>query len=224
MIEKMEEVKRSRAKKKLIRVTFSNGKAICYKSATETMVATLQELGADILSKITLELCHLPLLSKEIYPKYKEWMKPVCDGWYINTQSDSESKFLQLKAINEQLFLGLTIELGDDFETQVNPNKEKHSKSKDKLLVRFPDGQYFANNNALDTFLEVIWEIGIEEIKRKELLWGGNPLVTSSKLFNNQVQVDCQRWIIVPNTTKDKIKLLRVIGAMLHIKMEITTI
>lgn len=122
------------------------------------------------------------------------------------------------------MFLGLTIELGDDFETQVNPNKEKHSKSKDKLLVRFPDGQYFANNNALDTFLEVIWEIGIEGIKRKELSWGGNPLVTSSKLFNNQVQVDCQRWIIVPNTTKDKIKLLRVIGAMLHIKMEITTI
>lgn len=187
----MEEVRRSRAKKKLIRVTFPNGKAICYKSVTETMVATLQELGAYILSKITLELSHLPLLSKEIYPKYKEWMKPVCDGWYINTQSDSESKFLQLKAINEQLFLGLTIELGDDFETQVNPNKEKHSKSKDKLLVRFPDGQYFANNNALDTFLEVIWEIGIEGIKRKELLWRGNPLVTSSKLFNNQVQVDC---------------------------------
>ena len=64
----------------------------------------------------------------------------------------------------------------------------------------------------------------MSRIKRKELLWRGNPLVTSSKLFNNQVQVDCQRWIIVPNTTKDKIKLLRVIGAMLHIKMEITTI
>lgn len=220
----MEEVRRSRAKKKLIRVTFPNGKAICYKSVTETMVATLQELGADILSKITLELSHLPLLSKEIYPKYKEWMKPVCDGWYINTQSNSDSKFLQLKAINEQLTLGLTIELGDDFEAQENPNKEKRSKSRDKLLVRFPDGQYFANNSTLDTFLEVVWEIGIDEIKRKELSWGGNPLVTSSKMFNNQVQVDEQRWIIVPNTTKDKIKLLRVIGAMFHLKMEITSI
>ena len=40
----MEEVKRGRAKKKLIRVTFPNGKVICYKSATDTMVATLQEL------------------------------------------------------------------------------------------------------------------------------------------------------------------------------------
>ena len=220
----MGEVKRGRAKKKRIRVTFPNGKVICYKSATDTMVATLQELGDDIISEINMELCHLPLLSKEVYPKYKEWMKPVCDGWYINAQSNSDSKFLQLKAINEQLTLGLTIELGDDFEAQENPNKEKRSKSRDKLLVRFPDGQYFANNSTLDTFLEVVWEIGIDEIKRKELSWGGNPLVTSSKMFNNQVQVDEQRWIIVPNTTKDKIKLLRVIGAMFHLKMEITSI
>lgn len=220
----MEEIKRSRAKKKLIRVTFPNGKVICYKSTTDTMVTVLQELGEEVISKIELELCHLPLVSKEIYPKYRKWMKPICNGWYINTQSNSDSKFLELKSINDQLALNLTIELGDDLEAEENPNKEKRTKSKDKLLVKFPDGQYFANNSTLDTFLEVVWEIGIDNIKRKELSWGGNPLVTTSKMFNNQVQVDNQRWIIVPNTTRDKVKLLRVIGAMLHIHMEITSI
>lgn len=220
----MEEVKRGRAKKKLIRVTFPSGKVICYKSTTDTMVAVLQELGGGVISKIKLELCHLPLVSKEIYPKYRKWMKPICDGWYINTQSNSDSKFLQLKAINDQLSLNLNIKLGDDFEAEEVPNKEKRTKSKDKLLVKFPDGQYFANSSTLDTFLEVVWEIGVDNIRRKELSWGGNPLVTTSKMFNNQVQVDSQRWIIVPNTTKDKVKLLRVIGAMLHINMEITSI
>ena len=220
----MEEVKRGRAKKKLIRVTFPSGKVICYKSPTDTMVAVLQELGEEVFSKIKLELCHLPLVSKEIYPKYKKWMKPICNGWYINTQSNSDGKFLELKAINDQLSLNLKLELGDDFDADQNPNKEKRTKSQDKLLVKFPDGQYFANNSALDTFLEVVWEIGIDNIKRKELSWGGNPLVTTSKMFNNQVQVDGQRWIIVPNTTRDKVKLLRVIGAMMHIKMEISSI
>ena len=220
----MEEVKRGRAKKKLIRVTFPSGKVICYKSTTDTIVAVLQELGEDVFSKIKLELCHLPLVSKEIYPKYRKWMKPICEGWYINTQSNSDSKFLELKAINDQMSLNLKIELGEYFEADENPNKEKRTKSKDKLLVKFPDGQYFANNSTLDTFLEVVWEIGIDNIKRKELSWGGNPLVTTSKMFNNQVQVDSQRWIVVPNTTKDKVKLLRVIGAMLHINMEITSI
>jgi hypothetical protein len=220
----MEEVKRGRAKKKLLRVTFPNGKVLCYKNTTETMIATMQELGVDIMSKVKLELCHLPLLSKEIHPKYKEWMKPVCDGWYLNTQSNSDSKFLQLNAINEQLSLGLKVELGEDFETQENPNKEKRIKYKDKLLVKFPDGQYFANNSSTDTFLEVIWEIGVDKIKQKEMSWCGKPLITTSKMFNGQVQIDNQRWVIVPNTTKDKVKLLRVISAMLRINMEITSI
>lgn len=220
----MEEVKRGRAKKKLLRVTFPSGKVICYKSTTDTMVAVLQELGEDVISKIELELCHLPIVSKEIYPKYRKWMKPICDGWYINTQSNSDSKFLELKSINDQLSLNLKLELGADLDAEDKPDKEKRTKSKDKLLVKFPDGQYFANNSTLDTFLEVVWEIGIDNIKRKDLSWGGNPLITTSKMFNNQVQVDSQRWITVPNSTRDKIKLLRVIGAMLHINMEISTI
>lgn len=220
----MEEVKRDRARRKLLRVTFPNGKVLCYKSTTDTMIATMQELGEDVIANIKLQSCHLPLLSKEIYPKYKEWMKPVCNGWYLNTQSNSDTKFLQLNAINEQLSLGLKIELGEGFVTQDNPNKEKRTRTKGEILVKLPDGQCFANNSITNTFLEVIREIGIDKIKQKELTWCGKPLITTTKMFNGQVQIDNERWIIVPNTTKDKVKLLRVIGAMVRINMEITSI
>ena len=220
----MEEVKRGRAKRKLLRVTFPNGKVVCYKSTTDTMIATMQELGDDVISNIKLDLCHLPLLSKEIYPKYEEWMKPVCNGWYLNTQSNSDTKFLQLNAINEQLSLGLKIELGEDFIAQDNPNKEKRTRTKGEILVKLPDGQCFANNSITNTFLEVIRGIGIDKIKKKELSWCGKPLITTSKMFNGQVRIDNERWIIVPNTTKDKVKLLRVIGAILRINIEITSI
>ena len=220
----MEEVKRDRARRKLLRVTFPNGKVLCYKSTTDTMIATMQELGDDVIANIKLQSCHLPLLSKEIYPRYKEWMKPVCNGWYLNTQSNSHTKFLQLNAINEQLSLGLKIELGEDFIAQDNPNKEKRTRTKGEILVKLPDGQCFANNSITNTFLELIREIGIDKIKQKELTWCGKPLITTSKMFNGQVRIDNERWIIVPNTTKDKVKLLRVIGAMLRINMEITSI
>ena len=220
----MEEVKRDRARRKLLRVTFPNGKVLCYKSTTDTMIATMQELGDDVIANIKLQSCHLPLLSKEIYPRYKEWMKPVCNGWYLNTQSNSDTKFLQLNAINEQLSLGLKIELGENFIAQDNPNKEKRTRTKGEILVKLPDGQCFANNSITNTFLELIREIGIDKIKQKELTWCGKPLITTSKMFNGQVRIDNERWIIVPNTTKDKVKLLRVIGAMLRINMEITSI
>lgn len=219
-----EEIKRPRAPKKLLRVTFPNGKVICYKNATSTMIAVLNEIGEEKFPSIKLELCHLPLLSREIYPRYKKDMKPICEGWYLNAQTNSDGKFLQLKAINDQLDLGLKIETGTDFETQEEPDKERRSKSKDKLLIKMPDGEYIANDSALDTFLEVVWQLGIEDIRKKDLSWGGNPLVTNKKIAKNQVQVDSNRWIIVPNTTKDKVKLLRVIGAMLHMKMDINII
>lgn len=219
-----DEKRRVRAKKKLIRVTFPNGKIICYNNTTATMIAVLVEIGSNKFSAINLELCHLPLLSKEIYSQYKEWMKPVCDGWYLNAQSNSDSKYLQLRSINEQLSLGLTIELGTDFKAEDNPNKKKKSCTKEKLLVKFPNGEYVANDSALDTYLEVIWKLGIDDIMYKQLLWRGNNLITTSQIVNSQIQVGENRWVVVPGVTKDKAKLLRVIGAMLHINLEITII
>lgn len=188
------------------------------------MISVLTEIGADKFSDIKLELCHLPLLSKEIYPQYKEWMKPVCDGWYFNAQSNSDSKYLQLRSINDQLSLGLNIELGTDFKAENNPNKEKKSRTIDKLLVKFPNGEYIANDSALETFLETIWKLGIDDIMRKHLTWGGNNLITTSQVISSQIQIGGNRWIIVPGITKDKAKLLRVIGAMLRIELEITII
>lgn len=219
-----DENKRVRAKKKLLRVTFPDGKSFCYNNATATMIATLAEIGSDKFPMIKMEVCHLPMLSKEIYPQYEKYMKPVCDGWYANTQSNTDAKYMQLKSIDRQLDLNLKIEMGDDFETEVPPNKEVRSKSKDNLLVKFPDGEFVANGCSTDTFLECIWKLGIEDIKRKDLSWGGNALVSSSHTLRNQIQVDQNRWVIVPNTTKDKAKLLRVISAMLHVKLEINII
>ena len=215
---------RTRAKKKLIRVTFPDGEVICYNSATSTMIAALNKIGSDKFPAINLELCHLPLLSKVIYPQYKEWLKPVGDGWYLNAQSNSDNKYLQLRSISDQLSLGLTIELGTDFETQIIPNREKKSRTKDKLLVKFPDGEYVANDNALDTYRETIWKLGIDDIMRKNLTWRDKVLITTSQVANGQIQVDERRWVMVPNITKDKAKLLRVVAAMLHIKLEITII
>ena len=117
-------------------------------------------------------------------------MKPVGEGWYLNAQSNSDNKYMQLRSINDQLSLGLTIELGTDFETQINPNKEKRSRTKDKLLVKFPDGEYVANDSALDTYLETIWKLGIDDIMRKHLTWGDKDLITTSQVANGQVQVD----------------------------------
>lgn len=213
---------RLRAPRKLIKVTFPNGKSFCYKNVTSTMIDSLIEIGSDRFKEITLVMNHLPLLSQEMYPKYKDWMKPVCDGWYINTQSNTDTKYLQLLAISEALDLGLEIEIGSDLEATESGKKEKKSKSKDKLLVKFPDGEYIANESSLDTFLQTIWKLGIDGIARRDILWAGRPLITSYKTNNTQVQVDQNRWVTAPTTTKDRYKLLRVISTHLRVNLELT--
>lgn len=215
---------RQRAKRKKIRVTFPDGKAICHGNVTDTLLAVLCEIGSDRFPEINLELCHLPILSKEIYPRYKNWMKPVCDGWYLNTQSDTDMKYIQLRSINDSLQLGLVVEIGYDFETTKKADKTKRTRTKDNLLVRFPDGEYIANPNSMDTYLGCLWKIGIEEIKRKGIECGGNPLVTTFKATNKHFQVDVDRWAIVPGTTRDRAKMLRILATHFKLNLEITII
>lgn len=215
---------RMRAKRKLLKATFPNGKEFCYSNVTTTMIEVLKEIGSDKFPLITLEMCKLRLVSQEIYPRFKSYMKPICDGWYLNGQSNTDTKYLQLRAINDSLQLGLTIDLGDDFEPQENPNKGTQTRPKDKLLVKFADGEYIANDSSLDTFLEAVWKIGINEIARKDIQWCGRSLITPYKENNRQVQVDTNRWINAPTTTKDRAKLLRVIALHLKLNLEITII
>lgn len=220
----MEDHLRQRSKKYLLRVTFPNGKVICHKSATMTFIDALVEIGSENFDKISLEFCRLQLLSKEIYPKYKEWMKPVCDGWYANIQSDTRLKYMQLLSIKQQLNLDMEVEMGTDFITSDVKVVQKKKKSTNKLLVKFPDGEYIGGENPIDTYLETIWKIGIDELKRKDFEYMGKPLITFAKQYNGQVQVGEHRWLTVPPTTKEKYKILRMISSTMRLKLEISLI
>lgn len=151
-------------------------------------------------------------------------MKPVCDGWHLNAQSNSDNKYLQLKTISKQLKLGLKIEQGEDFDTMEESRVWTNKKGKDKLMVKMPEGDYITGNSATETFLLTVCHLGIENIRSKHLEWSGRPIITNRKTANNQMQVDPNWWITVPNATRDKVKLLRVIGAMLHAKIEVNII
>lgn len=220
----MEENLRQRATKKLLRVTMPDGTVICHKSATMTMIDALVAIGSENFHKITTENCHLPLLSKEIYPRYKDYMKPVCDGWYINAQSDTGQKYMQLTSIKSQLGIAMEVEMGTGFITSDAKVVQKSKKKDDKLLVRFPNGEYAAGENPIDTLIDAIWQIGPDNIRRKELTFKDKPIITLSKQYNGQVQVGQNLWLTVPIQTKDKYKMLRIIDVMMKLGLEISII
>lgn len=220
----MEEKLRERAAKKLLRVTLADGRVICHKNVTLTYVDALMDIDSSRYGEVNLENCHLPLLSQEIYPRYEEWMKPLKDGWYVNTQSDTDQKYMQLRSIAKQLNIQWEIEVGTDFITSEVKVKQKPKKRDKKLLVKFPDGEYVAGDNPIDTFLQTIWKIGVDNIRRKSLEYKGKPLITLTKQYNTQIQVDANRWLTIPPQTRDKYMYLKIIDSMMRLGLEVSII
>ena len=220
----MEDSLRQREKSKLLRVTMPDGEVICYNRSSETFLETLRRIGAENFPKINLTVSGVPFFSKEIYPRFKNTMKEVCDGWYVIMVGGTSGRYLQLRSIAQQLGINLEVEIGDNFITEKVKTTQNHKKRDDKLLVKFPNGEYAAGENPIDTLIDAIWQIGPENISRKELMYKGKPIITLSKQFNGQVQVDKNLWLTVPGLTKDKYKMLRIIDAMMRLGLEINII
>lgn len=211
---------RGRAKLQKLRVTFPDETIYCYSSVKETFLETLRKIGASKLSKVKLEVCHLPMFTKTPYELYKNFMEPIGDGWYVNTQGNTYNHYSQLVNINHQLNLGLQIDLSSDIKGQ---RVSRGPRGMTVLEVTFPGHIVIGEENTGDTFMQCIWYLGIDTVRKLNLKHGGKDLITSTKLYKSQVQIDENRWIVIPTSLKDKVKILRVISVMLHIKMDIVS-
>ncbi len=218
----MDENLRQRAKTRLLRVTMPDGEVICFNHSRQTFLEALRRIGSENFPKINLKIFGLPFFSKEVYPQFKDSMKEVCDGWYVVMAGGTSGRYLQLRSIAQQLGINMEVELGENFITQKVKIDLTGRKRDTKLLVKFPNGDYAAGVNPIDTFIETIGLIGPENIRRKELQYKNKPIITLTKQFNGQIQVGQNLWLTVPNQTKDKYKMLCVINLMMKLGLEIT--
>ena len=218
---------RMRAKRRRIRVTFDDGTTICDTSATATMIMTIEKIGVERVASLDMENCHVPLVSRQVVDRYAEWTKQMADGWYLMAQGDTEQKYRQLKVIFNALSIDAIIELGN-FETIVAKESNRKSnnarKHKSHLAVTLPNGMVICDNNHLFTFKQAVRHIGIDKVEKTKLKIGGNPITTTVKRYNNQVQLSPEKWLTVPSSVKDKYKILRILSAMTHTPFEVKII
>lgn len=215
---------RIREQKKLLKVTFPDGTIFCNKNVSQTFIQAINYIGADTVAKLGLEVCHIPLVSQNINEKYKEWIKSIDNGWFVAILSDTEQKFRQLLSIKEQLGLNMIVEIGYNFTTSSNTKEHKRTKSKVDLMVTFTNGHIIAGKNPVETFINFIKYIGIEKIEKKNILMGNRQLFTSTNKYKGQIDINNGKWLTIPNTTKDKYKIMKVIGSITHTDFEITII
>ncbi len=208
-----------RAHKKYLRVTFPDNTVFCFNSCRETYIEVIKKVGTNRLGEISLEVGHLPLFSKEVYPSMAEYMFPIDNTWYVNMRSSAEEKYRQLLIIKEQLGLDYTVELGDNFITS-SSNKRTTRKTSDTFLVLFPNGECINGASSKDVYLGTLKSIGLELIRVKCVESQGKEVVTRFQKYSNQVPVD-GLWVTLPGTTKDKIRVLDSVKGKLKLGYEI---
>lgn len=213
---------RERAQKKLIRVTFADNTVICCSSATQTLIKTLKKIGADKFKDIDLEIGHLPLISRVRHEKFKDYMKLIEEDWYVNTQSDSDQKYMQLISIRNSLNMDYTVEIGSDIDP-IAPTKTSPRKAKEDLLVKFPDGEFISGQSPKDAYIQSLRKIGLETIRQKCIEVFGKECVTRFNKYQHQVEVEKGIWVTIPNQTKDKKKALEIIASKFKMVLEITS-
>ena len=214
----MEERLREREKPQKLRVVFPDGETLCYTSSKETFVQTLRRIGIDRLSTVDIMADGAPMITKTIIPKHQKYMESLGDGWYVNIGGSTHTKYMRLKSISEKLNLGLIIDKSDDFKGE---KVSRGSKGVSFLQVSFPDGTVIGESNTTETFFETIIKIGIERVEKLNLIYNKKNLITSSQQYNSQVQIAKDKWLVIPASTKDKVKMLNVMNVVLHLGIKI---
>ena len=214
----MEERLREREKPQKLRVIFPDGETLCFTSSKETFIQTLRRISIDRLSTVDIMADGAPMITKTIIPKHQKYMESLGDGWYVNIGGSTHTKYMRLKSISEKLNLGLIIDKSDDFKGE---KVSRGSKGVSFLQVSFPDGTVIGESNTTETFFETVIKIGIERVERLNLSHNKKNLITSSQQYNSQVQIAKDKWLVIPASTKDKVKMLNVMNVVLHLGIKI---
>lgn len=214
----MEERLREREKPQKLRVIFPDGETLCFTSSKETFVQTLRRISIDRLSTVDIMADGAPMITKTIIPKHQKYMESLGDGWYVNIGGSTHTKYMRLKSISEKLNLGLIIDKSDDFK---GDKVSRGSKGVSFLQVSFPDGTVIGESNTTETFFETIIKIGIERVEKLNLIYNKKNLITSSQQYSSQIQIAKDKWLLVPGSTKDKVKMLNVMNVVLHLGIKI---
>ena len=61
--------------------------------------------------KLNIIVCYKNLILRQPHDTYPVACKPVGDGWYVNTCTNTETKCSQIQLISDALGLGLKVEV-----------------------------------------------------------------------------------------------------------------
>ena len=82
-----------------LKIIFADVTVIQERNAAETFVAFVRKVGVERVRSLGLKQCKIPLVSNTIDKKYGDKQKPLGNGWYLMTNTSTQSKLKDIEAI-----------------------------------------------------------------------------------------------------------------------------
>lgn len=94
-----------------LRITFDDGSVIQERNAAESFVSFVRRVGVERVRSLGIKQCKIPLVSNTIDKKYGSKQKPLGNGWYLMTNTSTQSKKHDIELIAESFNIKLKVEI-----------------------------------------------------------------------------------------------------------------
>jgi hypothetical protein len=94
-----------------LRITLADGRVIQESQAAETFRQFVMMIGLERVRSLGMTQCKVPLISNTLDKKYKRAQKPVGNGWYLMTNSNTQTKKRDIERIARELHIKIKVDI-----------------------------------------------------------------------------------------------------------------
>lgn len=174
----------------ILRVTFPDGSIIQEKKVSDTLFKVVEYAGADYVRSLNINTCgeNMIVSEAEINPRYAQATKQVNDDLYVNTFSNTQTKYNVINKISKELDLDLQVDYVSVDNQEVVSSYPKIS-TRAKIKVTFPDGKTIQYAKVLETLIEVIHYAGVEKVRDLDIRINNDNLITDNVTPTYQISL-----------------------------------
>ena len=224
-----------------LKVTFPDGTVIWHQAAINTFIETLRKIGLERIPEVGIIRSGYNIVSKDKRPPVpgRIWQHES-DGWYIYSNMSNVIKIEDLRRISDHFGLNLIIEEGKPGQTPdkvpsydknttdaipITPQNTNDTNGRDLRIT--VNGKVFQERNAIQTFIEALKYIGLDEVAKVRIICKGYNLVdTRQRVDGGQKwqQQEGNKWVYVYFSNPTKAKYLFQIADFLKLNIKIEAI
>lgn len=204
----------STSSRQKIKVTFPDGRTIQPNKVLETLVEVVKYAGPERVRDLGIIVCADNLVLKTPKPRYEKPCKPVGNGWFVNTCSDTPTKYEQIKQISDELGLNLQVEIISS-ESKPSSYVNNNINSNSCIVSDCPSNYAVRDTNSMLTVDDIVqWAENLRTFKYNGIGSPHKPVyilsiikliteghIVEGKIYLNNLLIDTFRniWnIVVP--------------------------